>query len=126
MFTIALIGRPNVGKSTFFNRIVGKALAIVDDRPGVTRDWRDAEGFIFGRPIRVIDTAGLEEAEKGTLAARMTDRTKQALDMSDMAIFMIDGVTGLTPADQHFAMLARRSGKPLLLVVNKADTKAAR
>lgn len=126
MFTIALIGRPNVGKSTFFNRIVGKALAIVDDRPGVTRDWRDAEGTIFGRPVRVIDTAGLEEAEKGSLAARMTDRTKQALDMSDIAIFMIDGVAGLTPADQHFAMIARRSGKPILLVVNKSDTKAAR
>lgn len=126
MFTIALIGRPNVGKSTLFNRIAGKDLAIVDDRPGVTRDWRDHDAFIFDRPVRIIDTAGLEEADSETLAGRMTARTKQALDIADIALFIIDGVAGVTAADEHFANVARRSGKPVLLIVNKSDTKRAR
>jgi len=126
MFTIALIGRPNVGKSTLFNRIAGKDLAIVDDRPGVTRDWRDTDAFIFDRPVRIIDTAGLEEAESESLAGRMTARTRQALEISDIALFIIDGVAGVTTADEHFAKVARKSGKPVLLVVNKADTKRAR
>lgn len=126
MLTIALIGRPNVGKSTLFNRIAGKALAIVDDRPGVTRDWREAEGYIFDRDVTLIDTAGLEEAETGTLTDRMRDRTMMALARSDIALFIIDGVVGVTPMDEHFARAVRKSGKPVLLVVNKSDTKAAR
>jgi len=126
MFTIALIGRPNVGKSTLFNRIAGKDLAIVDDRPGVTRDWRDVEATIFDRPVRIIDTAGLEEADTETLAGRMTARTKQAIGIADIALFIIDGVAGITVADEHFANVVRRSGKPVLLVVNKSDTKAAK
>ncbi|NBX67202.1 MAG: ribosome biogenesis GTPase Der [Proteobacteria bacterium] len=126
MFTIALIGRPNVGKSTMFNRIAGKDLAIVDDRPGVTRDWRETPATIFDRPVTIIDTAGLEEADAGTLTDRMRERTMMALARSDIAIFMIDGVTGITRTDEHFARIVRKSGKPVLLVVNKADTKAAR
>ncbi len=126
MFTIALIGRPNVGKSTLFNRIAGKALAIVDDRPGVTRDWRETPAFIFDRPVTVIDTAGLEEADTGTLTDRMRERTLMALERSDVALFVIDGVAGLTSGDEHFARIVRKSGKKVLLVVNKSDTKAAR
>jgi GTP-binding protein len=126
MFKIAIIGRPNVGKSTMFNRIVGKDLAIVDDRPGVTRDWRETPADIFDRPVTLIDTAGLEEADNGTLTDRMRERTLMALNRSDIALFMIDGVVGITSADQHFARIVRKSGKPVLMVVNKSDTKAAR
>jgi GTP-binding protein len=126
MLTIALIGRPNVGKSTLFNRMAGKALAIVDDRPGVTRDWREAEGRIFDARVTIIDTAGLEEADAGSLTDRMRERTMMALTKSDLALFIIDGVAGVTPTDEHFARVIRKSGKPVFLVVNKADTKAAR
>jgi len=126
MFTIALIGRPNVGKSTLFNRIAGKALAIVDDRPGVTRDWRETPAHIFDRPVMIIDTAGLEEADTGSLTDRMRERTLMALNRSDLALFIIDGVVGITSADQHFARIARKSGKPVLMIVNKSDTKSAR
>ncbi|MBU6234873.1 MAG: ribosome biogenesis GTPase Der [Alphaproteobacteria bacterium] len=126
MFTIALIGRPNVGKSTLFNRIAGKDLAIVDDRPGVTRDWRDAAAEIFDRPVTIIDTAGLEEADTGTLTDRMRERTMMALSRSDLALFIIDGVAGVTATDEHFARIVRKSGKPVLVVVNKSDTRAAR
>lgn len=126
MLTIALIGRPNVGKSSLFNRMAGKDLAIVDDRPGVTRDWREATGYIFDEPVTIIDTAGLETADAGTLTDRMRERTLMALQKSDLALFIIDGVDGVTPMDEHFAQVVRKSGKPVFLVVNKADTKAAR
>lgn len=126
MFTIALIGRPNVGKSSLFNRMAKKDLAIVDDRPGVTRDWRQAPGYIFDEEVTIIDTAGLEEADSGTLTDRMRERTMMALQKSDLALFIIDGVAGVTPTDEHFARIVRKSGKPVFLVVNKADTKAAR
>lgn len=126
MLTIALIGRPNVGKSSLFNRMAGKDLAIVDDRPGVTRDWREAMGYIFDEPVTIIDTAGLEEADSGTLTDRMRERTMMALSKSDLALFIIDGVAGVTPTDEHFARVIRKSGKPVFLVVNKADTKVAR
>ena len=126
MFTIALVGRPNVGKSSLFNRMAKKDLAIVDDRPGVTRDWREAPGFIFDEEVTIIDTAGLEEADSGSLTDRMRERTMMALDKSDLALFIIDGVAGVTPTDEHFARVIRKSGKPVFLVVNKADTKAAR
>jgi len=126
MFTIALIGRPNVGKSSLFNRMAKKDLAIVDDRPGVTRDWREAPGYIFDEEVTIIDTAGLEEADTGTLTDRMRERTMMALAKSDIALFIIDGVAGVTPTDEHFARVIRKSGKSVFLVVNKADTKAAR
>lgn len=126
MFTISLIGRPNVGKSSLFNRMAKKDLAIVDDRPGVTRDWREAIGYIFDEEVTIIDTAGLEEADTGSLTDRMRERTMTALQKSDLAFFIIDGVAGVTPTDEHFARIIRKSGKPVFLVVNKADTKAAR
>lgn len=125
MFTLALIGRPNVGKSTMFNRMVGKDLAIVDDRPGVTRDWRDAEAQLFDRTIRILDTAGLEDAEAGSLTARMRERTEDALMRADAVLFIVDGVAGIMPADHQFAQLVRKSGKPVFVAVNKGDTKKA-
>src|SRR5579864_6360609 len=96
-FTVAIVGRPNVGKSTLFNRLVGKRLALVDDEPGVTRDWREGEGHLGPLSFRVIDTAGLEEADPGTLPARMRERTEAALGEADLALFLIDARTGLTP-----------------------------
>ncbi len=119
--TVAIIGRPNVGKSTLFNRLVGKRLALVDDRPGVTRDRREGEGRLGGLRFRVLDTAGLEDAEEGSLAARMTAMSEAAIDEADVALFMIDARTGLTPEDEHFARLLRRKGKPVIVLANKAE-----
>ncbi len=119
--TVAIIGRPNVGKSTLFNRLVGKRLALVDDRPGVTRDRREGEGRLGGLRFRVLDTAGLEDAEEGSLAARMTAMSEEAIDEADVALFMIDARTGLTPEDEHFARLLRRKGKPVIVLANKAE-----
>ncbi len=119
--TVAIIGRPNVGKSTLFNRLVGKRLALVDDRPGVTRDRREGEGRVGGLRFRVLDTAGLEDAEEGSLAARMTAMSEEAIDEADVALFMIDARTGLTPEDEHFARLLRRKGKPVIVLANKAE-----
>ncbi len=119
--TVAIIGRPNVGKSTLFNRLVGKRLALVDDRPGVTRDRREGEGRLGGLRFRVLDTAGLEDAEEGSLAARMTAMSEEAIDEADVALFMIDARTGLTPEDEHFARLLRRKGKPVVVLANKAE-----
>lgn len=122
-FTIALIGRPNVGKSTLFNRIAQKKLAIVHDTPGVTRDWKLAEAVIYGRMVNIIDTAGLENADIDSIEGKMRQSTETAVDNADLLIFMVDGRAGLTPMDEHFANLARRSGKPVLLVVNKCESK---
>ncbi len=119
--TVAIIGRPNVGKSTLFNRLVGKRLALVDDRPGVTRDRREGEGRLGDLRFRVLDTAGLEDAEEGSLAARMTAMSEEAIDEADVALFMIDARTGLTPEDEHFARLLRRKGKPVIVLANKAE-----
>jgi len=119
--TVAIIGRPNVGKSTLFNRLVGKRLALVDDRPGVTRDRREGEARLGGLRFRVLDTAGLEDAEEGSLAARMTAMSEEAIDEADVALFMIDARTGLTPEDEHFARLLRRKGKPVVVLANKAE-----
>lgn len=120
-FTIAIIGRPNVGKSTLFNRLTGKRLALVDDMPGVTRDRRMGEGRIADMEFGIIDTAGLEEAESGTLAARMTAQTELAIAEADVALMVIDGRVGVTPTDKHFANLLRKSHKPVVLLVNKAE-----
>lgn len=124
-FTVAIIGRPNVGKSTLFNRLTGKRRALVDDMPGVTRDWREGEGNLGGLAFKVIDTAGLEEAEKGTLAARMTRQTEAAIEACDVALMLIDGRAGVTPADEHFARWLRKKKKPVTVLVNKAEGNKA-
>ena len=123
-FSVAIIGRPNVGKSTLFNRLVGKRLALVDDTPGVTRDWREGEGRIASLRFRVLDTAGLEDAPEGSLAGRMRRQTEQALRAADVALFLIDARAGVTPMDEHFADLLRKESTPVILVANKCEGKA--
>jgi GTP-binding protein len=125
MFTLALIGRPNVGKSTLFNRMAGKKLAIVDDTPGVTRDWREAEASLYDKNFRAIDTAGLEEKFDDSIQGRMRQQTESALSQADALLFIVDGRAGLTPMDQHFADWLRKQGKPVILVVNKCENNKA-
>ncbi|MDJ0895634.1 MAG: ribosome biogenesis GTPase Der, partial [Alphaproteobacteria bacterium] len=120
-FTVAIIGRPNVGKSTLFNRLLGRRLALVDDSPGVTRDRREGEGRIADLSFSVIDTAGLEEAGGETLEARMRRQTEAALAEADVALFLIDARAGVTPMDEHFADWLRRGDTPVLLVANKCE-----
>lgn len=120
-FTVAILGRPNVGKSTLFNRLVGKRLALVDDLPGVTRDRREGEARIGPLAFRVIDTAGLEDADDGTLEAEMRRQTDAALAEADVALMLIDARTGPTPLDEHFARWLRRQGKPVVLAANKCE-----
>jgi GTP-binding protein len=120
-FAVAILGRPNVGKSTLFNRLVGRRLALVDDTPGVTRDRREGEGRIADLTFRVVDTAGLEEAASGSLAGRMQEQTERALADADVALLVIDAREGVTGADRHFADRLRRSGKPVVLLANKAE-----
>ena len=122
-FTIAIIGRPNVGKSTLFNRLVGQKLALVDDLPGVTRDRREGEGKLYDLAFTVIDTAGLDEGAKGSLTARMQEQTEAAIAQADALMFVIDARIGLTPNDRAFADFARRASKPVVLVANKAEGK---
>jgi GTPase len=122
-FTIAIIGRPNVGKSTLFNRLVGQKLALVDDLPGVTRDRREGEGRLGDLAFTVIDTAGLDEGAKGSLTARMQEQTEAAIAQADALMFVIDARAGLTPTDRAFADFARRANKPVVLVANKAEGK---
>lgn len=124
-FTLAIIGRPNVGKSTLFNRLVGKRMALVDDLPGVTRDRRIGDGQLGHLSFRVIDTAGLEEAFDDSLEARMRQQTEIALQESDVALMMIDARAGVTPLDAHFAQWLRRQGRPVILVANKCEGRAA-
>jgi GTP-binding protein len=123
---VAIIGRPNVGKSTLFNRLVGRRLALVDDTPGVTRDRREGEGHVGDLAFTIIDTAGLEEGDVATLAGRMRAQTETALEDCDAILFVIDARTGLTPTDRHFAQLVRRAGKPIILLANKAEGHAGR
>lgn len=122
-FTIAIIGRPNVGKSTLFNRLVGQKLALVDDEPGVTRDRREGEARLGDLRFTIIDTAGLDEGAKGSLTARMQEQTETAIDLADALMFVVDARTGLTPNDRAFADFARRANKPVLLLANKAEGK---
>ncbi len=123
MFTLAIIGRPNVGKSTLFNCIAGKQLAIVDDTPGVTRDWRETEAFFYDRTIRLMDTAGLEDAKDDSIQGRMRRQTEEAISRADAVLFVIDGRTGLTPLDRHYAQWLRKQKKPVVLVVNKCENE---
>jgi GTP-binding protein len=119
--TVAILGRPNVGKSSLFNRLAGRKLAIVDDTPGVTRDRREALTTIMGREVRLLDTAGLEEAAPETLSGRMTASSEAALEQADLALFVVDARSGLTPSDRAFANWLRRARRPVLLVANKAE-----
>ncbi|MEO1471280.1 MAG: ribosome biogenesis GTPase Der, partial [Pseudomonadota bacterium] len=124
MFTLAIIGRPNVGKSTLFNRLVGKRLALVDDRPGVTRDLREGAARLGDLTFRVIDTAGLEEVTDESLQGRMRRLTERAVAESDLCLFVIDARTGITPTDRMFADLLRKGGREVLLAANKAEGRA--
>ena len=121
VFTVAIVGRPNVGKSTLFNRLTGKRHALVDDMPGVTRDWRVGQGRIADLEFDIIDTAGLEDAHEDSLAARMTKQSEQAIAQADVTLMVIDGRAGVMPIDEHFARVVRKMRKPMILVVNKAE-----
>lgn len=123
--TVAIIGRPNVGKSTLFNRLVGKKLALVDDRPGVTRDRREAEATLLGLDFRIIDTAGFETDDPQTLPGRMRRQTEAAVEEADAALFMFDARAGVTPLDEEVAHWLRGSDTPIILMGNKAEGKAA-
>jgi GTP-binding protein len=123
-FIAAIVGRPNVGKSTLFNRLAGKRLALVDDRPGVTRDRREAEARLGDLRFTVIDTAGFEDEQGDHLAARIQAQTELALAEAAVALFLIDARSGLTPLDQHFAAALRRQGKPVILIANKCEGRA--
>jgi GTP-binding protein len=124
-FTLAIIGRPNVGKSTLFNRLVGKKLALVDDTPGVTRDRRHADASIGEMKFQVIDTAGLEDADEDSLQGRMRLQTEKAIEEADISLFLIDARAGLLPDDAAFSKLLRKSGKPVILIANKAEGRKA-
>ncbi len=123
--TVVIIGRPNVGKSTLFNRLVGKKLALVDDTPGVTRDRREGDATLFDLEFTIVDTAGLEEEAPDTLAGRMRAQTHAALAHADLALMVIDARAGLTPLDRHFARWLREQDLPVVLLANKAEGRAA-
>ncbi len=121
---VVIAGRPNVGKSTLFNKLAGRRFAIVSDTPGVTRDRKEAEGLLRGKRVRLIDTAGLEESAPDTLPGRMRASSEAAVALADLIVFVVDARAGVTPADSHFAAWLRRQGRPVLLVANKAEGRA--
>ncbi len=121
---VVIIGRPNVGKSTLFNRLIGRKLALVDDTPGVTRDRREGEATLFDLAFTIVDTAGLEEEAPETLSGRMRQQTAAALDDADVALMVIDARAGLTPLDRHFAQWLRQQDMPTVLLANKAEGRA--
>src|SRR3972149_1151499 len=118
---LAIVGRPNVGKSPLFNRLAGRKLAIVDDTPGVTRDRKHAPGRLGDLDLDLIDTAGFEDVADESLEARMRAQTEAAIGEAEVVLFMVDGRTGITPLDERFADLLRRPNKPVILVVNKCE-----
>src|SRR5215831_13101332 len=124
-FTVAILGRPNVGKSTLFNRLVGRRLALVDDQPGVTRDRREGGARLGDLNFTVIDTAGLEAGTSESLTRRMQAQTDAALAAADAVLFLIDARAGAIPADRAFADLVRRADKPAIVVANKSEGRAA-
>jgi GTP-binding protein len=124
-FTAAIVGRPNVGKSTLFNRLAGRKLALVDDLPGVTRDRRIHPAKLYDLRFDIIDTAGLEDAPAASLAGRMRAQTEAAIAEADLVVFLIDSKSGIVPDDRTFAEVVRRSGKPVVLVANKAEARGA-
>src|SRR6188768_414685 len=121
---VAIIGRPNVGKSTLFNRLVGKRVALVDDRPGVTRDRREGDAELLGLKFRVMDTAGFEDEDAQSLPGRMRVQTEAAVEAADVALFVIDAREGLTPLDEEIARWLRGSKTPVVLAANKAEGRA--
>lgn len=123
-FTLAIVGRPNVGKSTLFNRLVGKRLALVDDQPGVTRDLREGDARLGDLRFTVIDTAGLEEVTDDSLQGRMRRLTERAVDMADICLFLVDARTGITPTDEMFADILRKRADHVILGANKAEGRA--
>jgi len=123
-FTLAIIGRPNVGKSTLFNRLVGKRLALVDDQPGVTRDLREGAAKLGDLRFTVIDTAGLEDATDDSLQGRMRRLTERAVDMADICLFLIDARAGVTASDEGLAEILRKRGTHVILGANKAEGRA--
>ncbi|KKI19918.1 ribosome biogenesis GTPase Der [Sphingomonas sp. ABOLG] len=122
--TVAIVGRPNVGKSTLFNRLVGKKLALVDDRPGVTRDRREGEAHLLGLDFRVVDTAGYEDHDPQSLPGRMRMQTEAAVAQADVALFMIDSRAGIVPLDEEIGRWLRGSTTPIVLVANKAEGRS--
>ena len=124
-FTVAIVGRPNVGKSTLFNRLVGKKLALVDDTPGVTRDRRPGDAKLVDLRFRIIDTAGLEVAAPDTLEGRMRAQTELAIDEADLSLFVVDAKMGLTHVDKMLAEMLRKRGKPVVLVANKSEARGS-
>src|SRR6478672_9758922 len=121
---LAIVGRPNVGKSTLFNRLAGRKLAIVDDLPGVTRDRKFATGRLGDLDLELIDTAGFEDVTDESLEARMRAQTERAIAECDLALFVIDSREGVVPADKIFGEVLRRSSKPVIVVANKAEGRA--
>ena len=121
---VVIAGRPNVGKSTLFNKLAGRRSAIVSDTPGVTRDRKDAEAMLRGKQVRLVDTAGLEESAPETLYGRMRASSEAAVAQADLVVFVVDARTGILPPDEHFAAWLRRQGRPVLLVANKAEGRA--
>ena len=124
--TVAIVGRPNVGKSTLFNRLAGKQLAIVDDTPGVTRDRAMAQSDFGGLKLTLIDTAGFDSGAPESLTARMMAQTKAAMKDADICLFLVDAKTGITASDEIVAEILRKSGKPIILVANKCESGAAK
>ena len=123
MVSIAIVGRPNVGKSTLFNRLTGRQHAIVDNQPGVTRDRREGDAQLAGMSFRLVDTAGLEQAKQGTLAARMRAQSERAIDLADIILLVVDARAGLLPDDHFFARQLRKSERPVILLANKCEGK---